>query len=90
VTRPHGTNTRGLQRRGSPAGPKVNPFGKARPKPEPPATRKVGWWTAYATSPDRAGFFQDQREQQRHMTGDTSRNMEKAQNRRKYALVDPD
>jgi hypothetical protein len=24
------------------------------------------------------------------MTGDTSRNMEKAQNRRKYALVDPD
>jgi hypothetical protein len=69
---------------------KIREFGKARPAPEPPATRKLGWWTVYATSADRAGFFTDQREQQRHMTGDTSRNMEKAQNRRKYALVDPD
>jgi hypothetical protein len=69
---------------------KIREFGKARPAPVPLATRKVGWWTAYATSADRSGFYSDQKSQQPLMTGDTSRNMEKAQNRRKYALVDPD
>jgi hypothetical protein len=57
VTRPHGTNTTGLERRGSPQGPKLSPFGKAAQTDAQRAARG-SWWATTEAQQDRAKFYQ--------------------------------
>jgi hypothetical protein len=52
VTRPHGTNTTGLQRRGSPQGPKLSPFGTAA-QTDAQRHARGSWWIGV----DRATFY---------------------------------
>ena len=57
MTRPHGTNTTGLQRRGSPAGPKVSAFGTAAQTDAQRAARG-SWWATPDAQQDRAKFYE--------------------------------
>ena len=57
MTRPHGTNTTGLQRRGSPQGPKVNPFGKAA-QTDAQRHARGSWWATPDAQQDRAKFYE--------------------------------
>jgi hypothetical protein len=56
VTRPHGTNTTGLQRRGSPQGPKVSTFGKAA-QTDAQRHARGSWWATPDAQQDRAKFY---------------------------------
>jgi hypothetical protein len=56
VTRPHGTNTRGLERRNSPAGPKLSAFGKAA-QTDAQRAQRGSWWATPDAQQDRAKFY---------------------------------
>jgi hypothetical protein len=56
VTHPHGTNTTGLQRRGSPQGPKVSTFGKAA-QTDAQRHARGSWWATPDAQQDRAKFY---------------------------------
>jgi hypothetical protein len=66
VTRPHGTNTRGLERRGSPQGPKLSAFGKAAQTDAQRAARGL-WWHAKKLQDNQADFYAAAREYQADM-----------------------
>jgi hypothetical protein len=57
VTRPHGTNTTGLQRRGSPQGPKLSAFGKAA-QTDAQRQARGSWWATTEAQQDRAKFYE--------------------------------
>jgi hypothetical protein len=57
VTRPHGTNTRGLERRNSPAGPKLSAFGKAA-QTDAQRAQRGSWWATPDAQQDRAHFYE--------------------------------
>jgi hypothetical protein len=69
VTRPHGTNTRGMERRHTPAGPKVNPFGTAAQTDAQRHTEPVdeSWWTAPLVQRSRVEFSKKRIERQPSM-----------------------
>ena len=57
MTRPHGTNTTGLQRRGSPQGPKLSAFVKAA-QTDAQRQARGSWWATTEAQQDRAKFYQ--------------------------------
>jgi hypothetical protein len=52
----HGTNTRGLERRGSPQGPKLSPFGTAA-QTDAQRQQRGSWWATPDAQQDRAKFY---------------------------------
>jgi hypothetical protein len=56
VTRPHGTNTTGLERRNTPQGPKLSAFGKAA-QTDAQRHARGSWWATPDAQQDRAKFY---------------------------------
>lgn len=57
MTRPHGTNTTGFQRRGTASGERVHAFGKAA-QTDAQRQARGSWWATPEAQQDRTRFYE--------------------------------